>query len=75
VALWAAASALLYRRVRRLLPFVVVHALWDIQAAAHDFVSDQVQLWLFAVVFFGLWLVSGLASARSKPQPEATTST
>jgi hypothetical protein len=38
------ATVLLYRRVRRLLPFIVVHALWDLLAQLGGFVSDTTQV-------------------------------
>src|SRR5215211_8784424 len=52
-ALWAVASVLVYRRVRRLLPFILVHALWDVQAGTSDFVSDDAYGWLLGGFFVG----------------------
>jgi membrane protease YdiL (CAAX protease family) len=64
VVLWATASVLVYRRVRRLLPFIVVHALWDMQAATSDFVSDDIHLLLFSYILLGLYVVSAVAGSR-----------
>jgi membrane protease YdiL (CAAX protease family) len=75
VALWAAASVLLYLRVRRLLPFVVVHALWDLQAGTSDFVSDDAHLVLLGVIFIGLYLISTVVIARSNTKAGTDTTT
>jgi membrane protease YdiL (CAAX protease family) len=69
---WAAASVLLYRRVRRLLPFILVHALWDIQAATSDFVSDETHVLVFGYFLLGLIVVSAVAKRRESPSQAET---
>lgn len=69
---WAAASVLVYRRVRRLLPFILVHALWDIQAQTSDFVSDDAYVLVFSYFLLGLFVVSAAAKRRAPP-PETDT--
>jgi hypothetical protein len=57
------AKVLLYRRVRRLLPFIVVHALhalhalWDLLAQLGGFVSDTTQVAVFGWMLLGLFAV------------------
>ena len=71
MALWAVASVLVYRRVRRLLPFILVHALWDVQAGTSDFVSDDAYGWLLGGFFVGLYLVSTWPLPGQAPRPAA----
>ncbi|MGC9960730.1 MAG: CPBP family glutamic-type intramembrane protease [Acidimicrobiales bacterium] len=54
---WATVSVIVYRRFRRLWPFIVVHALWDtgLFLAGHFLVAEIVILTPLTIVFSALW--------------------
>ncbi|MGO8877390.1 MAG: type II CAAX prenyl endopeptidase Rce1 family protein [Acidimicrobiales bacterium] len=55
--LWATASVLLYRRYRRLAPFIVVHALWDsgIFLSGHFLAAEVLILTPLTIAFTATW--------------------
>ena len=54
ILLWAIATVLVYRRIRRLMPFIVCHFVWDASIAINACSKTA------AVVFNGLFFVSAL---------------
>ena len=54
---WATVSVIVYRRFRRLGPFIVVHALWDtgLFLAGHFLVAEIAILTPLTIVFSALW--------------------
>jgi membrane protease YdiL (CAAX protease family) len=75
IALWALVSVLVYRRVRRLLPFILCHIAWDAIIPVEYF---------YPGLYNAMWLVAGITTfvmmlkwARWKPpsagQPRPTT--
>lgn len=57
---WALASVLVYRRYRRLWPFVVVHSLWDVGLLLVPFFGESVlgfEALVLAPATFVLWLL------------------
>jgi membrane protease YdiL (CAAX protease family) len=71
ILVWATASVLFYRKVRRLAPFMIVHALWDMSL----FLSAAISPWVLLVelgvvlvptaVFAILWFPRRPRAARS----------
>jgi hypothetical protein len=61
VAVWALASVLLYRAIRRLLPFMIVHACWDLGIGLVPFFGVRVLAWEAIVLVpttLVLWLTA-----------------
>jgi hypothetical protein len=61
ILLWAVASVLVYRHIRRLLPFIVCHALWDLEipfrAFYHGFYQVVIELVFLAfLVMTAMWI-------------------
>jgi membrane protease YdiL (CAAX protease family) len=54
---WATVSVLLYRRFRRLAPFVIVHALWDtgLFLLGHVLLAEILILTPLTIVFTAMW--------------------
>lgn len=65
---WAILSVVLYRRRRRLLPFVVAHALWDTQSFSSDYLSGGGYVLLLAGIAV-LLLVLFLTGRRQLNRP------
>jgi hypothetical protein len=57
IALWAAASVLAYLRLRRVLPFILAHAIWDLSVLASDLLPIS-HLDLFAYGLAALWFLA-----------------
>ena len=55
IVLWAIASVLVYRRLRRLLPFIICHFVWDASISLHSFVSPTA-----AAIFNGVFFVAAV---------------
>lgn len=55
IVLWAIASVLMYRWLRRLLPFIICHFTWDATIAINDYVSSTA-----AHVFVAVFLIAAL---------------
>jgi membrane protease YdiL (CAAX protease family) len=70
IVLWALASVLVYRRLRRLLPFIICHFVWDAHIAVNDFASRAAAN-TFITVFYVAALTCTLLWSRS-PAPPAT---
>ena len=73
IAAWALASVLMYRRYRRLAPFIVVHALWDLGLILIPFFGGgpvAVETLLLAPSTFVFWLMwrNRLATRPEKPR-------
>jgi len=67
IVLWALASVLVYRWLRRLLPFIVCHFVWDASIAINGY-SHAVAV-AFNVVFFVGALVCTLLWSRDRTPP------
>ena len=60
IAAWAVASVLVYRRYRRLAPFIAVHALWDVGLLLVPFFGGGAlgaEVLILAPSTFVFWLV------------------
>jgi membrane protease YdiL (CAAX protease family) len=68
IVLWALASVLMYRRLRRLLPFIICHFVWDASIAIHSFVSTSAAT-IFVGAFFVAALVCTIMWAREPAAP------
>jgi membrane protease YdiL (CAAX protease family) len=68
IVLWAVASVLVYRWLRRLLPFIICHFVWDASIAFHHFVSTSAAA-IFNSVFFVTALVCTLTWSREPSPP------
>ncbi len=55
IVLWALASVLMYRWLRRLLPFIICHFVWDARIGIHSYVSTSA-----AAIFIGTFFVGAL---------------
>jgi membrane protease YdiL (CAAX protease family) len=62
IVLWATATVLMYRRIRRLLPFIICHFAWDASIAINGTSSSAAVA--FNVVFFVAALVCTLLWSR-----------
>ena len=70
IAVWAFVSVLLYMRVRRLMPFIICHAVWDIGVSLRVFYPHAYTvLWVLGVVVAALMT---LIWARWTPQHQTT---
>ncbi|MGA3352229.1 MAG: CPBP family glutamic-type intramembrane protease [Acidimicrobiales bacterium] len=75
IAAWALASVLMYRRYRRLAPFIVVHVLWDTALILVPFFGGGplgVEVLLLGPTTFAFWLMwrnrlATLPDPRSRP--------
>ena len=54
IALWATASVLAYRKIRRLMPFIICHFVWDTAITINAYSHSA------AIIFNGLFFVSTL---------------
>ena len=54
IVLWATASVLVYRKVRRLLPFIICHFVWDASISINDYSRKA------AIIFNGVFFVSAV---------------
>lgn len=69
---WAVVSVLLYRRRRRLLPFIAVHALWDLSSFGAQYLSDGASVLpylLMGSVLTVLWATRPRAGEQDRPGP------
>ncbi len=67
---WAVVSVLLYRRRRRLLPFIAVHALWDLSSFGAQYLSDGASVLpylLMGSVLTVLWATRPRAVEQDRP--------
>lgn len=74
---WAVVSVVLYRRRRRLLPFIAVHALWDISSfTAPDLAGGTaaVPFLLLGSILTILWATRPRAQDHQQPHPTPTAS-
>lgn len=55
ILLWAIASVVVYRKIRRLLPFIICHFAWDASIAINGYSKTA------AVIFNGIFFISALA--------------
>jgi membrane protease YdiL (CAAX protease family) len=55
IALWATVTVLLYLRLRRLLPFILAHALWDVIVFTGKFSQPAQEAVLSLVLAVVLW--------------------
>jgi membrane protease YdiL (CAAX protease family) len=55
IVLWAIASVVVYRKIRRLLPFIICHFAWDASIAINGYSKTA------AVIFNGIFFISALA--------------
>jgi membrane protease YdiL (CAAX protease family) len=72
---WALASVLMYRRYRRLGPFIAVHALWDLGLILVPFFGGAplvVEVLLLAPSSFVAWLVWRNRIERRPPAPQSS---
>lgn len=56
IALWALASVLAYRRIRRLLPFIICHIAWDAAIPVGAFYDTAYRVMLIAAIVAGVTL-------------------
>jgi membrane protease YdiL (CAAX protease family) len=61
IALWAIASVVAYRKIRRLMPFIICHFVWDASIAINDLshsaaVIFNAVFFLSSLVFLLLWI-------------------
>jgi membrane protease YdiL (CAAX protease family) len=68
IVLWATASVLVYRWLRRLLPFIICHFVWDARIAIKDYFS-QTAADVFVAVFIVAALVFTLLWSRELNAP------
>jgi hypothetical protein len=68
IILWAIATVLMYRRIRRLLPFIVCHFVWDASVAINGWISTTAAV-VFNAVFFVAALVCTLLWSRETTTP------
>jgi len=54
---WAAVTVIVYRRYRRLWPFIAVHVLWDVVTLLHDTAAGMLALIVIVamIVFTAVW--------------------
>jgi membrane protease YdiL (CAAX protease family) len=75
IVLWATASVLVYRWLRRLLPFIICHVVWDSRIAIKNYVSSTaadtfvVVFLVFALVCTVLWIREPTAQPVPAPSP------
>ncbi len=67
IVLWATASVLVYRWLRRLLPFIICHFVWDASISINDY--SHATAVAFNVVFFLGALVCTLLWSRDRTPP------
>jgi membrane protease YdiL (CAAX protease family) len=68
IVLWATVSVLAYRRIRRLLPFIVCHFVWDATIELHRYSAGGAGA--FIGTFLAASLIFTLLWARKSPAPE-----
>ncbi len=75
ILLWATVSVILYRRFRRLGPFIIVHILWDVGLffVGPFLIGEILVLTPLSVVFSAMWwrYLPPRASRRSEPESGA----
>ena len=64
---WAAVSVVLYRQRRRLLPFIVLHAMWDTSAFTTRYLPDRLQFAPFTVLLATVLVLYVLGRRASGP--------
>ena len=67
IALWALVSVLVYRRVRRLLPFILCHIAWDVAIPVGAFYPGVYRTMVTAALLAGL--AATMLWGRWQPAP------
>ena len=72
--IWALASVWVFRRTRVIVPSVVVHTLWDVNAGLASIDATAVLAGLGALVALGCLVVTGIVhlATRRRPEPPQT---